>query len=158
MSMRFELGCSALLGLVFAFSIATAGCLAQGGQSPSSLRARAQAGDPDAQWQLGMQYRQGSAETPKDLSVAFSWFMRSAKSGNRKGENAVGIAYLHGEGVPENDVEGFEWLYKSALMGYPSAQFNLGAAYLRGTGAQRNKSEAFNWFLQAARMASPVRS
>lgn len=144
-------GCTVLLGAAFVLCVGSLNGWAQEVPDINHLRAQAQTGDSNAQWQLGMQYRQGNAAIPKNLGEAFTWFMRSAKSGNPKGENAVGIAYLHGEGIPEDHATGFEWLYKSALKGYPSAQFNLGAAYLRGTGTSRNEAEAFNWFLQAAR-------
>jgi hypothetical protein len=123
--------------------------------SLSQLLARAQKGDSDSQYQLGLLYEHGSPETPKDSARAVEWFRRLAGNGDRRGENALGIAYLHGYGVTEDDAVGFEWFYKAALKGYPAAQFNLAGAYYRGRGTPKNRKEAFNWFAEAARNGEP---
>ncbi|MEI9969815.1 MAG: tetratricopeptide repeat protein [Terracidiphilus sp.] len=119
--------------------------------SLDQLLSKAQKGDSDSQYQLGLLYEHGSPETPKDSAEAVKWFIRLADNGDRRGENALGIAYLHGYGVTENEAVGFEWFYKAALKGYPAAQFNLAGAYYQGRGIQKNTKEAFNWFAEAAR-------
>jgi TPR repeat protein len=59
----------------------------------------------------------GSPEAPKDSAKAVEWFKRLAEKGDRRGENALGVAYRHGYGVAEDDAVGFEWFYKAALKG-----------------------------------------
>ena len=125
-------------------------------QSPSNRTLRqilplAQKGDAESQYQLGMLYKEGSPETPKDPVRAVDWFRRSAEQGNAQAENALGIAFQHGYGVTRDDVVGFDWLYKAALKGNAPAQHNLALAYHAGQGTLKSESEAFTWFLESAR-------
>ncbi len=132
-------------------------CHSQQQRNPSlgQLIAKAQAGEADAQYQLALLYERGSSETAKDSAKAVQWFRVLADKGDRRGENALGIAYLHGYGVAEDDTTGFEWFYKAAVKGYPAAQFNLAGTYYRGRGTPKNGKEAFNWFVEAARNGEP---
>ena len=135
------------LGLFF-----PAACIAQtpSATSQNQLLTKAQTGDSDAQYQLGLLYERGSTDTPKNYSKAIEWFRRSAERGNPKGENALGIAYAHGYGVVEDEVVGFNWFYKAALKGYPAAQHNLAGDYRSGRGTPKNESAAFDWSLKSA--------
>jgi hypothetical protein len=132
-------------------------CHSQQPKNPSlgQLIAKAQKGDSEAQYQLALLYERGSPEAAKDSAKAIQWFRVLADKGDRRGENAVGIAYLHGYGVTEDDTTGFEWFYKAAVKGYPAAQFNLAGTYYRGRGTPKNGKEAFNWFVEAARNGEP---
>ena len=132
-------------------------CHSQQPKNPSlgQLIAKAQKGDSEAQYQLGLLYERGSPEAAKDSVKAIQWFRVLADKGDRRGENALGIAYLHGYGVTEDDTTGFEWFYKAAVKGYPAAQFNLAGTYYRGRGTPKNGKEAFNWFMEAARNGEP---
>jgi TPR repeat protein len=95
-------------------------CIAQPpATSQNELLTKAQTGDSDAQYQLGLLHERGSTDTPKGYSKALEWFRRSAEKGNPKAENALGIAYGHGYGVVEDDRAAFNWFYKAALKGFP---------------------------------------
>jgi TPR repeat protein len=134
------------IGLLF-----PASCIAQPpATSQNELLTRAQTGDSDAQYQLGLLYERGSTDIPKDYSKALEWFRRSAEKGNPKAETALGIAYGHGYGVVEDDRAAFNWFYKAALKGYPAAQHNLATDYRSGRGTPKNESEAFDWSLKSA--------
>ena len=122
----------------------------QSSQTGSQLLPKANAGDPEAQFQLGLLYQRGSLNTPKDETKAFAWFQKSALQGNPKGENALGIAYGHGFGVAEDPKNAFEWFYKAALQGNAAAQHNLAALYRSGRGTPKNENIAFDWTLKAA--------
>jgi hypothetical protein len=132
-------------------------CHSQQPKNPSlgQLLAKAQKGDADAQYQLALLYERGSSEAAKDSAKAIQWFRILADKGDGRGENGLGIAYLHGYGVAEDDATGFEWFYKAAMKGYPAAQFNLAGTYYQGRGTPKNAKEAFNWFVEAARNGEP---
>jgi hypothetical protein len=98
-----------------------------------------------------MLYQVGSPETPKDSTKAVEWFKRLADKGDARGENALGVAYLHGYGVVEDSAVGFDWFYKAALKGYSSAQDNLAATYITGHGTPKSGPEAFHWYFESAR-------
>jgi TPR repeat protein len=135
------------LGILFAVA-----CAAQTPPkaSQAELLKKAQTGDSDAQYQLGMLYELGSSDTQKDPLKAFEWLHRSAESGNPKAETNLGVVYWRGDGVAKDDAVGFTWLYKAALQGFPAAQERLAGAYARGIGTPKNESAAFDWYLKAA--------
>jgi uncharacterized protein len=65
-----------------------------GSQSSDALQQRAQSGDPVAEFQLGMRYRDGAWSVNRDPAKASYWLKRAADAGNllavkalREGEN-----------------------------------------------------------------------
>jgi Sel1 repeat len=130
----------ALTSFALLSSLCICSCHSQQPKNPSlgQLLAKAQKGDLEAEYQLGLLYERGSPEAAKDSAKAIQWFRVLADKGDRRGENALGIAYLHGYGVTEDDTTGFEWFYKAAVNGYPAAQFNLAGSYYRGRGTPKN--------------------
>jgi uncharacterized protein len=53
-----------------------------GSQSSDSLKQRAQSGDPAAEFQLGMRYRDGAWGVNRDPDKASYWLKRAAEAGN----------------------------------------------------------------------------
>ncbi|MGB7932104.1 MAG: tetratricopeptide repeat protein [Gammaproteobacteria bacterium] len=53
-----------------------------GSQSPDALQQRAQSGDPAAEFQLGMRYRDGAWSVNRDPDKASYWLKRAADAGN----------------------------------------------------------------------------
>ena len=147
----------ALVSFAMFSTLCICSCHSQQPKNPSlgQLLAKAQKGDSEAEYQLGLLYERGSPEAAKDSAKAIQWFRVLADKGDRRGDNALGVAYLHGYGVTEDDTTGFEWFYKAAVKGYPAAQFNLAGIYYRGRGTPKNGKEAFNWFVEAARNGEP---
>jgi TPR repeat protein len=58
-------------------------------QSATALRQSAEAGDPIAQYQLGIRYRDGSWGVERDTVKARSWLVRAADSGNSLAAQAL---------------------------------------------------------------------
>ena len=50
----------------------------------------------------------------------------------------LGLMYLNGRGVPQNDAEAAKWFLKAADQGYAAAQHNLGGMYDIGRGMPQN--------------------
>jgi localization factor PodJL len=73
-----------------------------------------------------------------------------ANSGNAKAETIVGLKYLDGNGVPENDSEAAKWLDKAAQQGQPVAEYRLGTLYERGRGVPADQAKAMKLYLAAA--------
>jgi TPR repeat protein len=74
-----------------------------------SLAVRAEQGDPEAQYDLGLRYAR--AETvPQSISEAAKWFQRAAEQGYGKAQHRLGMMYAGGEGVPEDLVLAHMWL------------------------------------------------
>ena len=109
-------------------------------------RARAEAGDADAQIFLGFWY----ANVSQDYTEAARWYRLAADQGHAAAQNRLGRMYTNGEGVPENDTEAVRWFRLAADQGVAAAQFNLGLMYGRGEGVPQDDVQAYVWFSLAA--------
>jgi len=69
----------------------------------------AEAGDPEACYQLGLAYRRGSAHRPKDDLSATLWFRKAADAGHEGAIAAMAEAYLGGHGVVRDPREAARW-------------------------------------------------
>ena len=52
------------------------------------------------------------------------------------------MAYLNGEGVPQDDAQALIWFRKAAEQREPTAQFEIGQAYATGRGVPRDDAQA----------------
>jgi len=118
-----------------------------------ALRQNADAGDPAAQYLLGMHYAFGP-QKDQNLSQSVYWFQKSAEQGYSESEYRLGQAYASGRGVRsvrnDDSMAAFYWHRKAAQDGSVNAQFWLGMMYENGKGAKRNHRQAVEWFLMAA--------
>jgi GAF domain-containing protein/Sel1 repeat-containing protein/PilZ domain-containing protein len=76
--------------------------------SLSELRKMAVAGDPEAQWQLGIRYHNGNG-IARDDAQAVKWFELAAEQGNVAAQGALGAYYWSGRGVPEDLTKAYFW-------------------------------------------------
>ena len=144
----------------------------------AALQAKANAGDAEAQFELGVDYRWGLG-VKRDEAEAMRWYRKAADQGLAKAQYNLAIAYDGGIGVKEDTTEAVRWYRKAAEQGHLKAQFdlgmkqngaetvrwlskaaeqgliraqtNLGHAYLHGSsGVERDAAEAMRWFRKAA--------
>lgn len=78
-------------------------------QGRDRLREAAERGEPEACFQLGMAYRRGTPQLPRDEGSATAWFLRAAEGGHREAMAALAQAYLGGHGVIRNPREAARW-------------------------------------------------
>ncbi|MCM2250228.1 MAG: hypothetical protein NDI58_06680, partial [Geothrix sp.] len=78
-------------------------------QGRDRLREAAERGEPEACFQLGMAYRRGTPQLPRDEGSATAWFLRAAEAGHREAMAALAQAYLGGHGVIRNPREAARW-------------------------------------------------
>ena len=116
--------------------------------SIEAIRTRANAGDADAQFNLGLMYDNGRG-VPQDDGEAVAWYRQAAEQGHASAQFNLGVAYRDGQGVPQDDVEAERWWRKAAMQGDAEAQFNLGLAYENGFGVPKDGVEAYKWFTLA---------
>lgn len=119
------------------------------------LRARAEAGDASAQFDLGKAYESGNGVSKNDES-AVKWYRKAADQGNADAENMLGVMYLLGQGVSRDKEEAVRWYHKAAKQGNSQAMFNLGASYYNGEGVPSNPNRAYAWFLLAQEAGNPA--
>ena len=79
----------------------------------AALSVKANAGDADAQYNLGASYYIGQG-VPQDYAQAAAWYRKAAEQGHADAQFNLGAAYGIGEGVPEDYVESHKWLNLAA--------------------------------------------
>ena len=120
-----------------------------GADSVDELRKKAEAGDANAQFNLGWMYENGDG-VQKDSTEAAKWFLKSAEQGNAAAQNNIGMMYAHGDGVLKDTTEGAKWLRKSAEQGIAGAQARLGLSYATGDGVLQDIVQAHAWLNNAS--------
>ena len=118
----------------------------------SALRVKANAGDAEAQHDLGNAYNFGEG-VPQDDAQAAAWYSKATEQGYAEAQHSLGRAYLRGEGVPQNYRQAATWTRKAAEQGQPYAQRDLGVMYQTGQGVPQDYVESHKWCnLAAARV------
>ena len=134
----------------------------------NALLEKADAGDPVAQFELGLQYYNGRG-VPQSTQKAFELWQKAAQQGNAMAQNNLGVMYRKGRGVSKDSQKAYEWFEKAAKQGYViaqsnlldwwekeaqagnvTAQFNLGVLYHQGTSAPKDFTKAYAWYAIAA--------
>ncbi len=85
-----------------------------------------------------------------EYEQAVALFRRSADLSFADAQQALGNAYVDGQGVPEDKEEAFRWLNAAAKQGQPAAQSHLGVMYYRGAGVPQDHVKAVEWVRKAA--------
>lgn len=62
----------------------------------------------------------------------------------------LGIAYITGNGVAQDDRKAALWFAKAAVQGSATAQYNLGLCYETGRGVEPDVYAATEWYEKAA--------
>jgi serine/threonine protein kinase len=110
---------------------------------------RAEAGDPSAQYELGMMYSYGRG-TKRDGAQALVWLEKAATHGHLVAQSRLGIMLARGAGVKKDEAAAARWLRRAAEQGDIAAQFNLGIMYAHGVGVTQDIAQAMQWYRQAA--------
>ena len=86
----------------------------------------------------------------KNYEKALKAFELGAKTGDLNAMTALGIMYITGVGVVQNDIKGFEYVQNAANKSHPKAQYTLGAIYYLGAGVNIDFNKAFSWISLSA--------
>jgi TPR repeat protein len=117
------------------------------------FRAAADAGEADAQFNMGLMYEQGIG-VAKDEKEALAWYRKSAEQGNANAQFNLGVLYENGRGTAVDFAQANEWYRKASVQGDALALGNLGMLYLRGDGVQANTIAGLALLIQSATMDS----
>lgn len=116
----------------------------------AELRLKAEAGDPEAQYNLGVIYDLGVGIT-RSYAESGKWYLKAASQGLAEAQFQLGVRYFEfGKKSRENYTTAFTWFFKAAGQGVPEAQYNVGVMYQLGRGVPSNHLEAYKWFNIAA--------
>lgn len=113
-------------------------------------RARAERGDADAQFEVGLAYSKGLA-VPRDFGEAYSWWLKAAQQNNARAQYYLGLLFETGQGVAQDRQAAAVWFQRAAEQNLPEAQFRLGALFADGGGGvQQDYGETLRWWTRAA--------
>ena len=105
----------------------------------------AQAGDPDAQFNMGQAYKLGRG-VKADLPKALDWYRKAATQGHVRAEDNLGLLMFQ-----QGDRAGaFPYLQRSATRGEPRAQYIVGTALFNGDIAPKNWVRAYALMTRAS--------
>ena len=111
----------------------------------------AEAGLPEAQFQLGQRYLEGNGVEQSD-EKAFEWFLKAAEQNNGNAQFHLGRLYFLGNGVAQDTEEGIKWFKKAADNNTGAAEYFLGMFTEDGEGGfEANEEEAFKLYERAAK-------
>lgn len=108
-------------------------------------RPLAEAGDADAQFNLGQAYRLGRG-VPLDLRTAQSWLEQAANKGHVDAQATLGLL-LFGSG---DHTGGAKWLKQAADKGEPRAMLIFGTALFNGDGVPQDPVLGYAYVSRAA--------
>jgi TPR repeat protein len=114
------------------------------GEFAETSKVKAEAGDAEAQFNLGNKYyHQVEVE---DFKEAVKWYQKAADQGHAGAQTSLGQMYRLGQGVKQDFEKAIKLHQKAADQGYARAQTRLGVMYGDGTGVEQNDVTAFAWW------------
>jgi hypothetical protein len=114
-------------------------------RATSIWRPLAEAGDPDAQFNLGQAYRLGRG-VKLSLAAAQTWFKRAAEQGHLDAQANLGLL-LFDNG---DRTDAVRWLKTAAERGEPRAMLIYGTAMFNGDGVVRDPVLAYAYVSRSA--------
>lgn len=114
-------------------------------------RPLAEAGDSDAQFNLGQAYRLGRGVT-LNLAVAKTWFERAAASGHVDAQTTLGLLLFQNG----DQAEGLKWLARAAEQGEARAMLIYGTALVNGDTVTQNPVAGYAYVSRAAAQGLPA--
>jgi uncharacterized protein len=121
----------------------------------TQLRAKADGGDAEAQFDLALHYSSAEGEE-LDFALAARWYRKAAEQDHLLAQYNLGVMFARGQGMPRDDGAAEEWTRKAAEGGDAGGQYDLGVRYHRASvdrlrlGAVESRIEAYKWFHLAA--------
>jgi TPR repeat protein len=118
-----------------------------------ALAIEAALGDPDAQYDLAVEFHRGDA-IPQDLAKAAELWRMAAKGGVISAFNNLGHLTYYGRGIKQNFAQGIRLWRIAATNGHSESQVHLAFAYSDGKYLKPNYIEAYSWGLTGKHFAS----
>jgi hypothetical protein len=106
--------CNAEVAAILAIVLVLASTVAGQEKGTRALLSRAEKGDAEAQFSLGLIYHDGQEEA-QDQSEAVRWFRMAADRGHVAAQFNLGIMYSDGSGVAKDPILAHMWFSLAAL-------------------------------------------
>lgn len=116
------------------------------------MRQRANGGDPECQYLLGLRYLDGSDGLKQNSTHAVMWLNKAASSGNASAQCLLGEYY---EEQSKYDKSG-HWYRLACGLGHSRAALRLGHMYEIGAGVSKDLKIALEYYKKALDMGEPA--
>lgn len=113
-------------------------------------RAKAEAGDVQAQFRFGYLHENGLISGSPDLTSAANWYERAAEGGHAAAQFKRARMYADGVAGPRDYAKAAALYEAAAKQGVAEAQYNLAILMQDGIGVERSIDSAIRWYEQAA--------
>lgn len=87
------------------------------------FKSLAEHGNMEAQFNLGVMYRQGQGVAPDDKQ-AVAWWTKAAEQGHTEAQDNLGLRYARGQGVAQDWIQAYKWFTIAAAGGNDVAMKN----------------------------------
>ena len=119
------------------------------------LRGRAEAGDVEAQVELGRRYVQGIG-VGADLARALDYYRKSGAQNTPMAWHNLALLYAAGApGLKADPVQARKLMTQAAELGQIESQYSLALMHLQGVGGPPDRVSAMGWMAVAARPNQP---
>lgn len=121
----------------------------------TALQAKANRGDAEAQFSLGLHFGNVSGDA-LDYVEAARWYGLAAAQSHVLAQFNLGVMFARGQGMPQDDVQAANWMRKAAEGGDAGGQHDLGLRCHRASldplrpNAVESRIEAYKWLHLAA--------
>ncbi len=106
------------------------------------IRKKAEKGDAQSQYNLGVAYFNGEV-VARDYAQAFFWHSKAAEQGHAPALSNLGLYHARGWGVAKDVVQAITYYRIAIDLGEPWAINNLGVLYDEGEGVAKDEVEAY---------------
>jgi hypothetical protein len=111
---------------------------------------KAENGNADALFNLGLCYANGKGLDPEDAVQAVEYYRQAAAKGHAEALCQLGFCYDTGKGVAPDAVQAVEFYRQAAAKGHTGALCLLGFCYDTGKGVAPDAVQAMEYYRQAA--------
>lgn len=113
-------------------------------------RKKAEQGNADAQFTIGMCYYNGEGVF-KDMQAAKEWLGKAAEQEHLEAQYRLALCYYYGKNISDKDKDRMVWMLKTATgKGHPNAAYYLGLCFRNGFGVVKDEAEAKTYFAKAS--------
>ena len=125
-------------------------------RAEAALRKAAKAGNPEAQFRLGVMFGNGDG-VALDSAQACEWFEKAAAQGHENALITLAWMYANGTGVDADEDRARNLYLKAAEKGSAKAQYVVATMYrFAQYGVEKDLRRALEWYLRAADQGMPT--
>jgi GAF domain/PilZ domain/Sel1 repeat len=106
----------------------------------SAVRAQAERGDANAEFELGAKYASGE-DVPQNYAEAVKWFTQAADQGNVLAAATLGAFYWAGRGLPQDYVSAYTWSTIAKEGGDEASKYRVAILASRMTASEVNQAQ-----------------